>query len=93
MVTQIYQPEPQLNKSNISDTETHCLDLHRSISNGSVASKHYDTRGDFDFDISHFPFSGGDVPRRSSYRVYISQLIRFARACSHVDDLNALKIV
>ena len=29
------------------------------------------------------------VPRRPSYGVYISQLIRFARVCSHVDDFNA----
>ena len=31
----------------------------------------------------------GDVPRRPSYVVYISQLIRFARVCSHVDDFNS----
>ena len=28
----------------------------------------------------------GDVPRRASYGVYISQLIRFARVCNHVTD-------
>ena len=38
-----------------------------------------------DFDIVNFPFSDGDVPRRPSYGVYISRLIRFARVCSHVD--------
>ena len=31
----------------------------------------------------------GDVPRRASYGVYISQLIRFARVCNHVTDVNA----
>ena len=30
-----------------------------------------------------------DVPRRPSYGVYISQLIRFARVCSPVEDFNA----
>ena len=30
-----------------------------------------------------------DVPRRPSYRVYISQLIMFARVCSQVTDFNA----
>ena len=35
-----------------------------------------------------FPFLNGDVPRPPSYGVYISQLIRFARVCSNVDDLN-----
>ena len=28
-------------------------------------------------------------PRRPSYRVYISQLIRFASVCNHVTDSNA----
>ena len=31
----------------------------------------------------------GDVRRRPSYGVYVSQLIRFARVCSHVEDFNA----
>ena len=40
------------------------------------------------FIITNFPILDGDVPRRPSYGVYISQLIRFARVCSHVDDFN-----
>ena len=36
----------------------------------------------------NFPFLDGDVPRSPSYGIYISQLIRFARVCSHVDDLD-----
>ena len=36
----------------------------------------------------NFPFLDGDLPRSSSYRVYISQLIGFARVSSHVDDFN-----
>ena len=42
----------------------------------------------FDFEIVNFPFLDGDVPRSSSYGVYISQLIRFARVCSNIDDFN-----
>ena len=41
------------------------------------------------FDIVNFPFLDGDVPRRASYDVYISQPIRFARFCNHVADFNA----
>ena len=37
----------------------------------------------------NFPFLDGDVPRSTSYGVYISQLIRFARVSSHVTDFNA----
>ena len=64
------------------------MDLHLSIANGFVSSKIYDKRDDFDFDIVNFPFLDGNVPRRPSYGVYISQLIRFARVCSHVVDFN-----
>ena len=55
MVNQI-APELQLNKANISDTETPFLDLHLSISNGFVSFKIYDKRDDFGFVIVKFPF-------------------------------------
>ena len=79
----------KLPQANTSDTEAPFLDLHLSISKGFVSSKIYDKRDDFDFDIVNFPFLDGDVPRSTSYGVYISQLIRFARVSSHVVDFNA----
>ena len=87
--SRIYPPELQLNKANTSDTEAPFLDLHLSISNRFVSSKIYDKRDDFDVDIVNFPVLDGDVPRSISYGVNISQLIRFARASSHVADFNA----
>ena len=59
-----------------------------SIINGIVSSKIYDKQDDFNFEIVNFPFLDGDVPRSPSFGVYISQLIRFARVCSNVDDFN-----
>ena len=47
--------ELQLNKTNISGTEAAFLDLHLSISNDIVATKIYDKRDDFDFEIVNFP--------------------------------------
>ena len=82
MVNRIYPAELQLNKANSSNTEAPVLDLNLSISNGTVSTKIYDKRDDFD--IVNFPFIDGDVPRRISYGVYISQFIRFARASSIV---------
>ena len=84
MVNRIYLPELQLNKANTSDTEAPFLNLHLSVS-----SKIYDKRDYFDYDTVNFPFLDGDVPRSTSYGVYISQLIRFARVSSHVVDFNA----
>ena len=88
MVNRIYPLELQLNKANVSDAEASFLDLHLSISDGFVKTKIYDKRDDFDFDIVIFPFLDGDVPRSAFYGVYISQMIRFARVSSHVDDFN-----
>ena len=65
------------------------MDLHLYISNGFDSSKINDKRDEFDFDAVNPSFLDGDVQRPPSYGLYISQLIRFARVCSHVDDLNA----
>ena len=87
MVGQIYPTELQLNKANSSNTEAPFLGLNLSITNG-IASKIYDKRDDFNFEIVNFPFLDGDVPHSLSYGVYISQLIRFARVCSNDDYFN-----
>ena len=59
-----------------------------STSNDIVSTKIYDKRDDFDFEIVKFPLLDGDVLSSISYGVYISQLIRFARASSYVADFN-----
>ena len=80
MVGQIYPTELQLNKAYISNTEAPLLDLNLPITNGIVSSK-------IKFK-SKFPTFDRDVPCSPSYGVCISQLIRFARVCSNVDDFN-----
>ena len=87
-VSQIYPSEFQLNKANTSDTKAAFLKLHLSISNDIVSTKIYDKRDDFDCENVNFPFLDSDVPRSTSNGVYISQLIRFARASSYVTDFN-----
>ena len=62
MVDRIYPTELQLNRANSSDTEAPFLDVNLCISNGTVSTKIYDKRDDFDFDIVNFPFSGWRCP-------------------------------
>ena len=82
MFSQIYPTELQLKKANPLNTEAPFLDLDLSITNFIVSIKIYDKWDDLNFEIIvDFPFLDGDVPR-------ISQRIRFARVCSHVDDTN-----
>ena len=88
MVSQIYPSELQLNKAHTSDTKGAFFDLHLSITNDIFSTNKYNKRDNFNFEIVDFPFLDGDVPRSTSYPVIISQLIRFARAYSHVADFN-----
>ena len=76
-----------LNKPNSSNTQAPCFDVNLCISNGTVSPQN-DKWDNFDFDIVNFPFLDGDVPRRISYWVYISQLIRFSRASSNLSVFN-----
>ena len=62
MVNRIYPTEFQINRANSSDTEAPFLDLNLCISYGTISTKIYDKRDDFDFDIVNFPFLDGDVP-------------------------------
>ena len=73
---------------NTCDTEAAFLYLHMSIFNDIVSTKIYEKRDDFDFEIVNFPFLDGDVSRSTSYAVYISKLIRSARASSYITDFN-----
>ena len=59
MVDKIYPKELQLNKAYSDDSETPFLVLILTVSNGTVSSKIYDKRDDFDFGSVNFPFLDG----------------------------------
>jgi hypothetical protein len=54
--------------------------------NGTLPTLLYDKGDNFDFAIVNFPFLCSSIPLSPVYGVYISQLIRYARACcAYVD--------
>jgi hypothetical protein len=53
---------------------------------GSFKNKLYDKRNDFNFHIVNFPLIWSNIPAAPVYGVYISQLIRFSRACGSYQD-------
>ena len=85
----IFLTELQLTKANTSDKVTSFLDLIIKVIGSDVHTSVYDKRDDLGFPILNFPWLGGDVPRLPSYGVYISQLVRFARCCTSVSDINS----
>ena len=86
---EIYPSQLTVEKANKSDHLADYLDLTFIIdSGGKLSTRLYDKHDDFDFHIVNFPFLSSNIPSGPSYGVYISQLIRYARCCSHYDDFR-----
>ena len=65
------------------------LDLLIDISNGDLVCSSFDKRDAFDFDIVNFPNLHGNIPTAPAYGTYISQLIRYSRACHNYDNFSS----
>ena len=62
------------------------FDCYLYIDNEKLITRLYDKRDDFNFPIVYFPFLISNIPSAPAYGVYVSQLIRYARACSNYQD-------
>ena len=75
--------ELEIKDTTESNTSASYLDLLLSIeSDGQLRTSLYDKRDDFNFHITNFQFLSSNIPSSPAYGVFISQLIRYARACS-----------
>ena len=80
---QMYPVELKIKDTTESNTSASYLDLLLSIGrDGQLHTSIYDKRDDFNFHITNFPFLSSNIPTSPAYVVLISQLIRYARACS-----------
>ena len=80
---QMYPAELEITDNTESTTSASYLDLFLSIGrDGQLFTSIYDKRDNFNFHITNFPFLSSNIPSSSAYGVFISQLIRYARACS-----------
>ena len=85
MVNHIYPSELQLNKVKARPHFWVYIYLYRMV---LLRLIFFMNRMTLIFDIVKFPFLDGDVPRSTSYGVYISHFIRFALVSSHVNEFN-----
>ena len=82
-----YPSELTVEKANNSDHLADYLDLTFIIDiGGKLSTRLYDKRDDFEFHIVNFTFLSSNIPSGPFYGVYISQVIRYARCCSHYED-------
>ena len=83
----IYPQELEIKDTTDSGRSASYLDLHLEIDNqGRLCTKLYDKRDDFNFPIVNFPFLCGNIPSAPAYGVFVSQLIRYSRACGKYND-------
>ena len=83
----IYPPELEIKETTETASSASYLDILLEFdSNGHLSTRLYDKRDDFNFSIINFPHLISNIPLSPAYGVYISQLIRYARACSSYGD-------
>ena len=77
----------------VSETESRnvvsYLDLLIDISNDDLDCSRFDKRHAFDFDIVNVPDLSGNIPTAPACGTYISQLIRYSRACHNYDNFSS----
>ena len=79
----MYPAELEIKDTTESNTSASYLGLLLSIeSNGQLRTFLYDKRDDFNFHITNFPLLSSNIQSSPAYGVFISELIRYARACS-----------
>ena len=78
----MYPADLEIKKTSESNTSASYLDLLLLIGrDGQLRTSLYDKRDDFNFHITNFPFLSSNIPSSPAYGVFISQLIRYTRAC------------
>ena len=80
---QMYRTKLEIKDTTESNTSASYLDLLLSIGrDGQLRTSLYDKHGDFNFQITNFPFLSSNTPSSPTYGVFISQVIRYTMACS-----------
>ena len=74
---------------------SHALFSQVTITDSIISTSIYDKRDSFHFPIVNFPILNGNMPKKSSYGVFVGEVVRYARACSYFEDfkLRTLSLV
>ena len=86
--SEIYPPELELKKENISNCKSSFLELDIQISDRIFSTKLYDKRDAFGFHISRLPFKDSNIPQRMFYSSASAEVLRICRATSNLLDVT-----
>ena len=93
VMTEIYPKELLLVPDDSDGSSCPFLDLKLVVKDGAISTSIFDKRDAFDFPIVNFPTLTGNIPIKSSYGVFIGELVRYARACTHLFDFRARTLI
>ncbi|KAK3102689.1 hypothetical protein FSP39_013152 [Pinctada imbricata] len=80
-LSSIYPSELEVKETIETNNSPSYLDIMLSYdTDGHMNTSLYDKRDYFNFSITNFPFLSSNIPSSPAYGVFISQLIRYARA-------------
>ena len=88
LMTDIYPKELILVPDDCDGKSTPFLDLQITIKEKIISTSIFDKRDSFDFPIVNFPNLSGNIPHKSSYGVFIGELVRYARGCTYYKDFR-----
>ena len=77
IIADVYPAEMIVNNTNLSSSKCTYIDLLISIYKGKFLYRLYDKRKDFNFNVISFPFLCGNIPKSTTYGVFLSQLVRY----------------
>ena len=86
-VDRIFPIELEIKDITDTDRSASYLNIHLEIDRGGrLISKLYNKRDDFNFPIKNFQYICSSILAAPAYGIYISQLIRYSRACGSYHD-------
>jgi len=86
-VDRIYPIELEIKETTDTYISASYFQLHLEIdSEARLRTKLHAKRYDFNFPIVNFPFICSNIPAAPAYGEYISQMIRYSRACGSYQD-------
>ena len=90
--SQIYPDDLELNRENTGYKSASVLEMQIDIIGDKFQVNVYDKRDNFGFQVFRYPSIRSNIPDKTLYNVFYSQLVRFSRVCNNRDGfISALK--
>ena len=84
----IYPPSLELTQENDDLSQATVLDMNVTISEGRFRTKVYNKTDSFPFEVVTMPFLDSNISVRICYKVFYSQILRYQRLCTFVNDFT-----